>query len=249
MPTFSTALAAGGKSTTNQIRPYLGYTNVTQFRSDSNSIYNSFQATATKRKGDIVPAQASYTWSKANGDTSGINDNPEPECPFSCLLANGQTLNWRQFYYGPLSFDRRHIFVISYTYAAPFFRNRKGVLGTALGGWELSGITRAQTGQPLTISGTQIIGPAGAGVTGFSRRADVVPGAAIESGFTCPSGKKCWFNPNTTLANGAAFVLAPNSSAGDAGVGSIIGPGYLSWDLSLRKAFRAARRHEFDVSS
>jgi hypothetical protein len=240
VPTFATALAAGGASTTNQVRPYVGYANITQFRSDSNSNYNSFQATATKRKGNIT-AQASYTWSKANGDTSGINDNPEPECPFSCLLGNGQVVNWRQFYYGPLSFDRRHIFVISYTYDVPFFRNHNGFLGTALGGWELSGITRAQTGQPLTISGTQIIGPAGSGVTGFARRANVVPGVGVDSGFTCPPGKKCWFNPNTTIASGGAFVLAPNSSAGDAGVGSIIGPGYYTWDLSLRKAFRLPR--------
>jgi hypothetical protein len=36
-------------------------------------------------------------------------------------------------------------------------------------------------------------------------------------------------------------VLAPNGGAGDAGVGSIIGPGYFSWDLSLRKAFRLPR--------
>jgi hypothetical protein len=233
VPTFADALAAGGKSTTNQIRPYLGYSNITEFRSDSNSNYNGLQINVTKRKGDLT-AQASYTWSKANGQTSGINDNPEPECPFSCQLASGQVVNWRQFYYGPLSFDRRHIFVISYTYAVPFFRNHGGFLGQTLGGWELSGITRAQSGGPLTILGSQTIGPAGSGVTAFSRRANSVPDIPLYSGLPCPAGKKCDFNP-------AAFGVGPTSSAGDAGVGTVVGPGYYAWDFSLRKAFKLPR--------
>jgi hypothetical protein len=233
VPSFATAIAAGGKSTTNQIRPFLGYTDITQFRSDSNSNYNGLQASATKRKGDLT-VQASYTWSKANGQTSGINDNPEPECPFSCALSSGQTVSWRQFYYGPLNFDRRQIFVVSYTYAEPFFRNHGGFLGETLGGWELSGITRAQTGQPLTVSGSQTIGPSGTGVSTFSRRANFVPGVPFYSGFNCPANKKCYFNP-------AAFATEPNTSVGNGGVGSIVGPGYFSWDLSLRKAFKLPR--------
>jgi hypothetical protein len=230
VPSFTTAIAAGGKQTSNQIRPYLGYTDISQFRSDSNSNYNALQVMATKRKGDIT-VQGSYTWSKANGETSGINDNPEPECAFSCLGPNGQLINWRQFYYGPLSFDRRHIFVVSYTYAEPFFRNHGGFLDEALGGWELSGITRVQTGQPLTVSGSQTIGPSGTGVSTFTRRGNIVPGVALYSGFTCPANKKCYFNP-------AAFATEPNSATGDAGVGDIVGPGYYDWDLSLRKAFK-----------
>jgi hypothetical protein len=232
VPTFSVA-ATNPKATTNQIRPYLGYANITQFRSDSNSNYNGLQLTAIKRKGNLT-TQASYTWSKVNGQTGGINDNPEPECPFNCLLSNGQLVSWRQFYYGTLSFDRRNIFVISYSYALPFFRSHGGFLEETLGGWELSGITRAQSGQPLTISGNQTIGAAGSGVIGFTRRASIVPGVPLYSGFSCPAGKKCWFNP-------AAFTNSPTSGAGDGGVGSVVGPGYYAWDFSLRKAFKLPR--------
>jgi hypothetical protein len=231
---------ANPAANTNQIRPFLGYDNITQFRSDGNSNYNALQVSGTKRKGDLV-ATVSYTYSKALGQTSGINDNPEPECPFSCLLANGQTVSWRQFYYGPLSFDRRHIFVLTYTYSLPFFRSQRGFAGQALGGWSLSGITRAQSGQPLTISGTQNIGPGG---SGFSRRANLGPGA-IENTANCPAGKVCWFNPviATTgpLAPFAAFTLEPNSSAGTAPTGDVLGPGYYSSDLSLRKNIRLAK--------
>jgi hypothetical protein len=41
----------------------------------------------------------------------------------------------------------------------------------------------------------------------------------------------CWFD--TT-----AYVLEPTTSAGNAPVGSIIGPGYYNLDMSLRKIFK-----------
>jgi hypothetical protein len=228
VPTFALAAANAGK-TTNQQRPFLGYTDITQFRSDASSNYNALQVYATRRKGNLT-ASVSYTLSRAFGTASGINDNPEPECPFTCTLQNGETVSWDKFYYGPLSFDRRHVFVVTYTYDVPFFKNRKGIEGAVLDGWELSGITRVQSGQPMTVSGTQTIGPAGSGVTAFSRRANLVQGVPLYSGFTCPTGKKCWFNP-------AAFSSAPTNAAGSAPVGNIVGPGYYDWDVSLRKTF------------
>ncbi len=229
VPTFAQAAANAGK-TTNQMRPFLGFTDITQFRSDSNSNYNALQLSATKRKGNLT-ATFSYTYSKVLGQTGGINDNPEPECPFTCQLQSGQIVSWRSFYYGPLGFDRRNIFVATYNYQLPFFRGQTGFLGETLGGWSFSGITRAQSGQSLTVSGSQTIGASGSGVTAFSRRANLVPGVPLYSGFTCPSGKECWFNP-------AAFAQEPNTGAGNAPVGGIIGPAYYNWDMSLRKRFR-----------
>jgi hypothetical protein len=232
----------------NPIRPFVGYTDITQYRSDSNSNYNALQLFAAKRKGNLL-ATVSYTWSRALGDTSGINDNPEPECAFSCVLPNGQVITWRQFDYGPLSFDRHHIFVVTYNYEFPFFRSQQGPIGVLLGGWQLGGITRAQTGQPLTVTATQEVGN-----QSFGRRADIVPGVPIYSGFTCPPVTKCWFNPGNTggvTTNTPAFVIAsvpttgapsgPFNHVGNAPTGNIIGPGYYNWDISVRKRFRLPR--------
>jgi len=235
---------------TNQIRPYLGWTDIPQERSDATSNYNSLQLSATKRKG-FIAATLSYTYSKTMGEDGGVGDNfgqnPEPECPFSCLLANGQTVNWKQYEYGKVTFDRTHIFAASYTLEEPWFRNRKGFTRGLLSGWALSGITHFQSGAPLTITGTSIVGPATmtgvpAGtpgstpslLVGFSRRASLVPGVPLYSGYTCPPKTVCWFNPN-------AFSLAPNTSAGNVPIGSIIGPDYYTWDLSLRKMFHLPR--------
>ena len=221
---------------TNQIRPFLGWTDIPQERSDATSNYNALQVSATKRKG-FVAATLSYTFSKTLGEDGGVgdayNENPEPECPFTCLLSNGQTVSWKQYEYGKVSFDRTHIFAASYTLSEPWFQGRKGFVGGLVTGWELSGITHYQSGAPLTITGTSPVGPGGL-ETGFSRRASLVPGVPLFSGYTCPAKKMCFFNP-------AAFTLAPKTSAGDASIGSIIGPDYYDWDLSVRKMFGLPR--------
>jgi hypothetical protein len=130
-----------------------------------------------------------------------------------------------------LSFDRRNIFVTTYSYDSPFFRNLKGVAGGVLSGWQLSGIIRAQSGQALTVSGSQTIGPAGNGVLAFTRRANIVPGVPLYSGYTGPAAKVCGFNP-------AAFAVPPLNGIGNAPTGNIVGPGYYAWDLSLRRSVR-----------
>lgn len=206
-PTFdalraNAALPTAQRAVTNALRPYKGYSAIRERLSDSNSNYNSLQLYATKRLGDFS-FTTSYTWSKVLADTSGNGDNPED--PFN-----------RSYNYGPTSFDRRHIFVATYTYRLPFFRRSNAWLKNTLGGWEVSGITRKQTGQYLTPVGTSSIG---------SRRADAT-GQPVDG----PETLAEWFNK-------AAFTRPPDDRRGTAGVGVIEGPGRHLWDLSLRKRF------------
>ncbi len=201
------ALPTAQRAAVNTLRPYKGFSSIRMRLSDSNSNYNSLQLYATKRKGDLS-FTVSYTFSKALGDSSGNGDNPED--PFN-----------RGFNYGPTSFDRRHIFVTTYTYRLPFFRKSSAWLKNSLGGWEVSGITRRQTGPYLTPTGNSSIG---------GRRADAT-GQPIEG----PQTLTEWFNK-------AAFANPPNERRGTAGVGVIQGPGRHLWDLSLRKRFSVTEK-------
>src|SRR5262249_46877098 len=55
---------------------------------------------------------------------------------------------------GNASFDRRHVFAMSYVYALPFFEQSNNRFAKhILGGWQLSGIVTLQTGQFVSISG------------------------------------------------------------------------------------------------
>ena len=208
------AIPSASRPVTNAIVPYRGFSAINMFLSDSNSNYNALQARLTKRKGNSL-FTLNYTWSHALADTPG-NYN-----------SNGDVIEWadRHFNYGPTSFDRRQIFVATYTYRLPVLRNQRAFLREALGGWELSGVTRIQTGQYLT--------PVGSSSIPGTRRAEYLGGPV-----DLPSdqrGVNKWFN---TLA----FSNAPGAALGNAGVGIIEGPGWQVWDVSLRKVFRLRER-------
>jgi len=49
------------------------------------------------------------------------------------------------------NFDQRHNLSVSYVYALPFFRG-SGLAHNVLGGWQVSGITVAQSGQPFSVT-------------------------------------------------------------------------------------------------
>jgi hypothetical protein len=236
----------------DQIRPYLGYSGLNLALGDVDSNYNALQVSLTKRAG-ILTATFAYTFSKALGDGGGVgdayNENPEPECPFTCLvstptnpvLVNGSTTavtggvqtggvveTWKRFDYGRLSFDATHIVASSFTVESPWGKHLTGLAGGLVKGWSLSGIMHFQTGAPLTASATVNAGSNGVGI---ARRGSTVAGQSMVFSGTCANPKAiCWVNPS-------AFTTASLLGAGDAPIGNIIGPNYYQWDMSLRKTF------------
>ncbi|MEW6129928.1 MAG: carboxypeptidase regulatory-like domain-containing protein [Acidobacteriota bacterium] len=212
-PSFADLLAnsqlpTAQRKATNALRPYKGFAAINFRLSDANSNYHALQLFGAKRKGDLTMT-VSYTWSKSLADASGNGDGVDAgEEPFN-----------RRANYGPTSFDRRHIFVTTYTYRIPFFHSWKGIGGALLSGWELSGITRFQTGQLLTVLGTTGIG---------NRRADYLGGDVKLFRFERTLDR--WFNEE-------AFAPAAETRPGTSGRGIIVGPGRNLWDLSMRKRF------------
>jgi hypothetical protein len=198
------ALPAAQRANTNYLRPYQGYSSIRQRRSDAFSDYNGLQLYLNKRKG-VIRYTVSYTLSKATGNASGIGDNPE------------DAFN-KEFNTGPLTFDRRHAMVDTFTYAPALWVDRKDIVGYVLGGWEISGKVRWQSGQYLTVSGNTSTG---------TRRADYLGG---DIDLADRSAQK-WFNT-------AVFATAPDTRRGNATVGQVQGPHFFRPDLSLRKRFR-----------
>jgi hypothetical protein len=136
--------------------PFKGYSNITQYRSDSTSNYHALQVYLSKRAGNVFYT-VSYTWSKVLGDASSQGDNPENYLD-------------RHYNYGPLSFDRRHAFVGTYVWTLPKLKSWNPVARTALGSWQLNGIIRMQSGQYFTVTGNTSTG---------TRRADYVGGDVL----------------------------------------------------------------------
>lgn len=213
----------GPNFNTNALRPYKGFTQILFRLSDANSNYNALQLYAAKRKGNLE-LTAAYTWSKTLTDTSGNGDGIDVgEDPFN-----------RHFNYGPATFDRRHIFVTTYDYHIPFFRTMKGIGGVLLAGWQVSGITRFQSGAYFTPTANTAIG---------TRRADYLGGPVLLSDPGAPPLTPSSCNtPCVPWVNQAAFAPAPPTRRGTAGVGTIQGRSLQTWDFSMRKQFRLTER-------
>src|SRR5262249_47749290 len=157
-----------------------------------------------KRKGNLT-FSTSYTRSSALADSSGLTDNPEAPSD-------------RSYSYGPASFDRPNIFVQTYTYQFPRMTALRAI-GAALSGWQVSGVTRAQSGPPLTVVFNDPVG--------IKRRGDYL-GGRIDLPNPRPDE---WFNK-------AAFGPAPVGRLGNARVGTARGPGLYLLDFSPRKAVK-----------
>src|SRR5882724_10808679 len=55
--------------------------------------------------------------------------------------------------YGPSDFDVRNMLVVNYVWDLPFAKNASSrLVRGSVGGWQVSGITQAQTGEPFSIS-------------------------------------------------------------------------------------------------
>lgn len=123
---------------------------------------------------------------------------------------------------GPSQFDVPQRFVGSVIWETPWFRDQSGLAGHVLGGWEVTAITSAQSGFPISIQCPCDNSRTGLGID----RADVVSG---QDPNVVPGGRLktlggLWFNPN-------AFQPNAIGTFGDSSVGIVRGPG--SWNLDM----------------
>ncbi|MGA7322824.1 MAG: TonB-dependent receptor, partial [Candidatus Sulfotelmatobacter sp.] len=107
--------------------------------SNSNSNYNSLQATLNKRFSHGLQMLLSYTWSHSIDDYSGSDVSDITVTP-------GDLVN-QQRNYGNSDFDRRQRFVASYLYNLPdVYRGGSAFGKKLLDSWSLSGIVTLQSG-------------------------------------------------------------------------------------------------------
>jgi hypothetical protein len=109
-----------------------------------NDTYHAGTLQGEKRLSAVLTFLASYTWSKAIDDIGGVID----------------------FYNRGLNkavsgFNTPHQFVGSWVYQMPVGKGRhfgisNGVANAILGGWDLNGIVRLQSGQPVAIDGNNL---------------------------------------------------------------------------------------------
>ena len=208
-------------------RPNPSFSAIELKSSDGDSWYRGVFVDVRKRWRDGLSFDASYTRSRSEDTTQAST--------FFSDATNGTTSAFPEslgpdYNRGLSDFHARHKITVSFVWDLPLARERDGLAGRLLSGWQLSGIGRYRSGNPLTVfvqnnwSRSQW---APALAPGVGRdRPSFVPGRNGGNAVTgSPDG---WFDP-------AAFVLQPAGTPGDAGRGSLIGPDLKTVDLALVK--------------
>jgi hypothetical protein len=215
-PRFDVIATVPSTTSANTIRPYVGYSTIQQFESRATNNYNALQLHLTRRKGRAT-FTAAYTFSKNLGDAASDTSN------------NRDYFNVRA-YYGPLDFDVTQVFVGTFVWDFPSLKNQSRFLRAPVGGWQLSGVLRTQSGFANSVTGS----PAIVG----SRLADYLGGDKM-----LPNpGPNGWYNP-------AAFAAPPYTRWGTAGAGIVRGPGMQIYNLSVKKFFYFTERINLRVQA
>lgn len=224
--------------------PYVGYQAIGLQATAYDAIYNynSLQVTVRKRFSHGFTMQAAYTWSKDLTNLSGDGQTN----------INDATRTGAQ--YGPAYFSHPHRFVLSYNYDLPFGNSNRSWSKLA-SGWNISGNTIAQSGNPLTITdttaGTAFYGAANPGsAEGGSSTAQLCPGMTyaniatpgdVKQRLGGASGGPGYINKSAFCA---PPVIGPDGATtfGNSGVGILRGPGQVNFDASIIKNTRLTER-------
>ncbi len=222
--------------------PYIGYAaeSIT-YKAAGIDSYNALQAHVEKRMSHSVQVGASYTWSHATDEQSGLG-----------LFYNGNNpLNLRSGY-GSADFDRTHVINFNYIFRLPDFAAKNSLESKAINGWSLVGLTVLQSGQPYSI--IDFSGAIGSiyystfdGIT--NPIVPLAPGCTAKSALSGSSG--AWTpltGPKGAALNPACFTLPLLPAGGLGGAIPTSDPFETGFTTGQRNIFRQAFQKRADAS-
>jgi hypothetical protein len=210
---------------------------------EAQSSYNAGFLAVNKRMSNGLQFGLAYTYSKniSNNDESlgvGAITGGSPQVPQDFLNYTAEK--------SASAFDRTHRFVINYIYEIPWFKSswaQAPVIKQVFTGWQFSGVTAFQSGQPFTI----LTGVDSNGNGSGGDRPNFNPtGAFAEDPLT---GNLRTFT--TSLVNGMFLVplganglpLQNSLGNGNLGKNTLRAPGFWNNDLSLQKRVKILEGH------
>jgi hypothetical protein len=214
------------------------------------STYHSGYASLNKRFSRGLQFGMSYTFSRNmsdNDESLGIAaiTASSPQAPQDTFaIKQEKSLS---------AFDRTHRFVANYIYEAPapWFARDNAFLRQVFGGWQLSGITSMQSGQPFTVFtgvDTNGNGSAAGDRPNFNPNGVLIPDPVTGNlrSFTVDPNNSPFLvprlNPSATagplIFTGTGTIQANSLGNGNLGRNTFRGPGFWNTNLSVAKNFR-----------
>jgi hypothetical protein len=227
------------------VAPYAPFKQIVQIEHEGDANYNGLQATLRRQASRNVDFMASYTYSKAMGDSD----------QFQTLLPDPYS---NAGSYHVLSFDRTHLFSLGAQWHVP--KLAIGSLGdhrvprAILNGWMFSGIAKAASGAPIAISAyvtcyqNGIPCPAtiwsasdtwfgsNAWSTAFLPGSTTSPPNGIYPSYTCDP-RQSHGGIGSRFLNTSCITLPAFSTQGAVDPPYMKGPATSDYDLALQKSF------------
>jgi outer membrane receptor protein involved in Fe transport len=209
----ASADVAAGRLNVNAARPFPGFAAITTNETTGNSVYHSLQVSGTRRFARGLSLQTSYTFARS------IDNVVTPLSSYADSRMERALSN----------FDRTHVLVVSYVYELPFFAGSNGIGKKVLGGWQVSGISRFESGVPfsITVPGDR------AGTGSGGQRPDVT------GAITMPKTIFQWFS--------GTFAAPALGTFGNLGRNVVRAPGINNWDVSFSKRIDLMQRGDQPV--
>jgi hypothetical protein len=245
---WQTSCAAGSCATPNSsyysgYRPYRNYGVLNVVRRGGYSNYNGMVVALQKQTG-AQTFLLNYTFSKVMGIRDGNTENGG---------GDGPTINpfSVQDNYGPLAYDRTHLFNAAYKVNLPGIHGSNFLVRGVTNGWQLSGDTQFQSGAPLqpnTGGSMNVTWESGAnGATANNTYVMGTNAVILVPYLTCDprSGSGKYFNVNCFQTPTTQGVNGPSIWP------YIKGPAFFVSDLAMMKNFklRDSQSIQFRVSA
>jgi hypothetical protein len=179
--------------------------------------YHSLQTSLEHRFSKGFNLQTNYTFGHVIDDAPcrGGCKSGSTAGPFPLLSAN------RRLDRGNSDIDLRQRFAVMVSYQPSLFKNRKGVAGVLMNGWQFNAVGAMQTGQTFSIQNSSARDNTGSGDR---------PNLAGDP-YSTPQTPNQWFNT-------AAFAAQPLYTVGNVGRNTMFGPPMRSLDFSTFKDFK-----------
>jgi hypothetical protein len=187
--------------------------------------YKGLLLSANRRSANGVSVSVNYTVSKCEGHPTQGGQTPNVNSGYS-------DPNNIDYDYGPCGTDRRHIFNMTAGVMTPQFAN--AAVRALASDWRVSGIFRASSGDPLTVTVSGDPSGTGIGFPSGTQRANM-------------SGDPYGDKSVTNYLNPASFSAPAPGTLGNQGRNSFTGPGDKIVDIAVVRAFRFANTHRIEA--
>ncbi|HEX8071826.1 MAG TPA: TonB-dependent receptor [Pyrinomonadaceae bacterium] len=156
---LNNGIAAGLPANFFQVNPDARFGNVTLTDNGTHTYYDAFQLELRRRMSRGLLLQASYTYSKSQSNVFATSTGNQ-----QTGFANYVSLHNVALTKSTSPYDVPHSFKVNWIYELPMGRgqliagNANGLVDRVLGGWEVHGTVRVQSGRPFRLGNVQLVG-------------------------------------------------------------------------------------------